>query len=135
MSILDVSYFKKIPNDIMINNILPYTYQKQNDKLLADILSFRKDIDLVNVIYTTQFNYNILLFDLINYFDVKTILLRNYSIYNNLIPNKKLSSFSERFFDRKKIITSILFFWGLLTIYERARFINKFVLFNYEFFL
>lgn len=129
---INMDYLKKIPYDIVINNIIPFTYQKQKEELLNDILSFRKDLRLIEIIYTTQFNYNILLLDLMYFFDVKTILLRNYSIYNNIIPNKKLHSFTERFFDSKKIKNSIHFFWGLLTIYQRARFINKFIIFNDE---
>ena len=37
----------KIPNDIIINHIIPFTYQVQSKILLKDIQSFYKDYEKV----------------------------------------------------------------------------------------
>lgn len=94
-------YLRKIPNDIIINHIIPYTYQTQTKNLLLDIISFTKDFDIIKNIYTFDYNFNILLQDLLLFCDDELDLFL--SISNP--TNKKL--------------------WGLLSIYQRTRFINK----------
>jgi len=37
----------KIPNDIIINHIIPFTYEVQSKILLKDIQSFYKDYEIV----------------------------------------------------------------------------------------
>jgi hypothetical protein len=94
-------YLRKIPNDIIINHIIPYTYQTQTKNLLLDIISFKKDFDIIKNIYTFDYNFNILLQDLLLFYEDELDLFL--SISN--LTNKKL--------------------WGLLSISQRTHFINK----------
>ena len=52
---------KLLPSDIIINHIIPYTYQIQPSELLLDIVSFQKDFDLIDNFYAFDYNYHILL--------------------------------------------------------------------------
>ena len=58
---------KRIPQDILREHIMPYTYKKQCSSLLLDIKSFRYDYGLIEDLYCTQFNASICLRDLINF--------------------------------------------------------------------
>jgi hypothetical protein len=120
-------YLQKIPVEIIINNIIPYTYHKQNDDLLLDIISFRRDLNIINNLYVYDYNYHMLLFDLLSFFNVETIMLRNYSIHNNIITESKVANYSAFFLNKKKLKKVIKFIWGLLTIHDRTRFINNFI--------
>jgi len=68
-------YLHKLPID-MLRYILPYTYNTQSKELLLDIRSYVEDYKLVESIYSTQYNYNILLCDL-------EIFLKMLDIENN----------------------------------------------------
>ena len=49
--------FSKLPMDIIINHILPYTYQMQPIKLLQDIKSYIKDLNIIKNYYLC-YDYN-----------------------------------------------------------------------------
>ena len=57
----------KLPFDVIINHILPYTYNPQPNNLLIDIRSYYADYKLVESVYMTQHNEWILLHDLIKF--------------------------------------------------------------------
>jgi hypothetical protein len=59
-----IECIKKIPTEIIINNILPYTYETKPTDLLLDIISFRTDYNIIINLYSFSYNYRILLFDL-----------------------------------------------------------------------
>ena len=131
---------QNLPYDVIINHILPYTYETQPKQLLNDIQSYVKDYSLVYDIYMTQFNHFILLRDLLRFCKINLtlsygivnvfeyILRRHFSICNKcdecLITmvrcnfHKQLDNHTER-----KIKT----IWGLLTAGERTNFINKYI--------
>jgi hypothetical protein len=102
---IDIKHLRNIPTDIVINHIIPYTYQIQPRELLIDIISFQKDFDLIDTLYAFDYNYQILLNDLLFYFNDK--------------------KFKTKTCLKTKIKTKIKFIWGLLTVYERTRFINN----------
>jgi hypothetical protein len=102
----DIKHLRNIPNDIVINHIIPYTYQIQPSELLLDIVSFQKDFDLIDNLYAFDYNYHILLKDLFCFFNHKKI--RTKTKIKITIKSKV------------KII------WGLLNVYERTRFINNY---------
>jgi hypothetical protein len=102
---IDIKHLRNIPTDIVINHIIPYTYQIQPRELLIDIISFQKDFDLIDTLYAFDYNYQILLNDLLFYFNDK--------------------KFKTKTCIKTKIKTKIKFIWGLLTVYERTRFINN----------
>jgi len=53
----DIKHLRNIPNDIVINHIIPYTYQIQPSELLLDIVSFKKFFDLIDNFYSFDYNY------------------------------------------------------------------------------
>jgi hypothetical protein len=101
---LKIKYLQKIPTDVIINHIIPFTYQTQSKDLLTDIISFKKDFDIIKNIYTFDYNFHILLNDLLLFFDMDV------PIYIFSISQPKI----------KKL-------WGLLTIIQRTMFINKYI--------
>lgn len=122
---------KRIPQDILREHIMPYTYKKQCSSLLLDIKSFRYDYGLIEDLYCTQFNASICLRDLINFCNngeeliineetqlIETILRRSYQI----IPIIKMLS-NPKWRYCKYII-------GLLTPSERTQFINMYIIDN-----
>ena len=100
---IKLKHLQKIPNDVIVNHIIPFTYQTQRKDLLTDIISFKKDFDIIKNIYVFDYNFHILLNDLILFFDTE---VRNFLS----ISQPKI----------KKL-------WGLMTIIQRTRFINKYI--------
>ena len=58
----------KIPYDVLINNIIPYTYIKKCPQHLKDIRSFYSHFSLVENYYYIYYNQHILLNDLERFF-------------------------------------------------------------------
>ena len=58
---------QRIPMDVMINHILPYTYEPQPKTLLQDIKNFVEDFNLVENCYAFDYNYILLLRDLLTF--------------------------------------------------------------------
>jgi len=129
--------FSKLPTEIIINHILPYTYEKQSPKLLNDIKSFYNDLNIIENYYYFEQNSSVLLNDIkifinipssyeiydisYNHHDYKFIrkrLLKKHKTYYKIILN-----YSNTEIDRaiRKII-------GLMTLIERTRFINKYII-------
>jgi hypothetical protein len=136
----------RLPFDIIINHILPYTYNTQPNNLLVDIRSYCADYKLVESIYMTQHNEFVLLHDLKkfccaylkpyygmdNKFD--SILRRHISIKNR--SEEKLINILRLNFHRNVEINTerkVKFIWGLLTPTERTEFINNFILIDDDF--
>ena len=133
------NYIKKIPTEIIINNILPYTYETKPTELLLDIISFRTDYNIIINLYAFSYNYRILLFDLIYfcnnsiYIDdsitlkLQNLLKRNYIL--SQFSNDQLVYFIYTTFHEKRrnILSQIKFIWGLLTVHERNEFINRII--------
>jgi len=138
---LKLELFKKIPIDIIINHIMPYTYKPQFKLLLFDIRSFTKDFQFVEDVYYTEYNSAVLLCDLITFcnnniapvygIDMKYeyILKRNYMLdvknhrelvaYMCINVHRNLSHNTEN---------KIKFLWGLMIPPERMRFIYKYLI-------
>ena len=74
-------YFHKLPID-MLRYILPYTHNTQSKELLRDIRSYIEDYALIDSVYSTQYNYNILLCDLEIY--LKMLDIENNYNYDNI---------------------------------------------------
>jgi hypothetical protein len=118
------NYIKKIPTEIIINNILPYTYETKPTELLLDIISFRTDYNIIINLYAFSYNYRILLFDLIYfcnnsiYIDdsitlkLQNLLKRNYIL--SQFSNDQLVYFIYTTFHEKRrnILSQIKFIWG-----------------------
>jgi hypothetical protein len=134
-----IECIKKIPTEIIINNILPYTYETKPTDLLLDIISFRTDYNIIINLYAFSYNYRILLFDLI-YFcnnsihidDSITLKLQNVLKRNFILSqfsNDQLLYFIYTTFHEKRrnTLSQIKFIWGLLTLHERNEFINRLI--------
>ena len=138
---VNVRLLEKIPEEIIINNIIPFTYNLQQRKLLRDIRSFSSDFSIVENAYAYDYNYDILIYDLLNFCNNSRIGLRNmnnnFAILLNRIfklrhySYKKLDKFVFNVFRRDLIINpmrKLRFLWGILMPIERTRFINQYVL-------
>jgi hypothetical protein len=132
-------YIEKIPTEIIINKILPYTYETKPTDLLLDIITFRTDYNIIMNLYAFSYNYRILLFDLI-YFcnnsiythDSITLKLQNLLKRNFILSkfsNDQLLYFIYTTFHEKRrnILSQIKFIWGLLNVHERNEFINRII--------
>jgi len=132
-----------LPLDIVINHIIPYTYEIQPKTLLQDIRSYSSDLDLIHNYYMFESNEMILLNDLIRFcnnniapvYDIEpryeTILKRHFSMKDMTTLEIKQFVFFD--FHRRLILNpqcKIKFLWGLLMPAERTRFFNRYVLPN-----
>ena len=137
-----------IPNDILINHIIPYTYKKQPQKLLYDLKNYIEDFRFLEEIYETQYNYGILYYDLLEYcnngppfeyeFNDKFInIIRRHIIYKNysniMVCNYIFYKFNVFYVELNNDLDDIYikksrFLWGLLKPVERIQFINKYAI-------
>ena len=127
--------------DIIINHIMPYTYKPQYKLLLFDIRSFTKDFQFVKDVYYTEYNSEILIYDLITFcnnnmapvygIDMKYeyVLKRNYLL--NLKCHRELVEYIFTNVHVNLIFKTenkIKFLWGIMTPPERMRFIYKYIM-------
>jgi hypothetical protein len=138
---INIKLLQILPHDIVVNHIIPYTYEKQPKILLQDIRSYSSDLDLIDNYYMFESNEIILLNDLVRFcnnniapvYDVEpryeTILKRHFSMKDKTRLEIKQFVFID--FHRRLIVhpeRKIKFLWGLLTPVERTRFFNRYVL-------
>ena len=62
---IDIKYVKTIPEEIINNFIIPYTYEVKPQVLLLDILTFQEDYNIIKNLYAFSYNYSVLLHDLV----------------------------------------------------------------------
>jgi hypothetical protein len=136
---IKIELLSKIPNDIIINNIIPYTYIKKCPKHLQDIRSFYSHFSLAENYYYIYYNEDILFNDLEEFFykndEIYSITNKYYKIFKRHIIFKytqyiNISNYIyEKFYNMKTPPNKkIKFIWGLLTPNERIAFLNKYVL-------
>jgi len=144
---------QRIPMDVMINHILPYTYEPQPKILLQDIKNFVEDFDLVENCYAFDYNYILLLRDLLTFCtnnketfmnpsNTLVELVKRHVLYKDIGQERLISrsrdlcyfcfvflrhsSMNKKM--ERRLKRRIRFLWGLLLPEERTRFINKFIL-------
>ena len=129
-----------LPEDIIINHIIPFTYLVQQRKLLVDIRSYVNDFSFLENIYTFEYNEEILLYDLVTFCNNGKFptwglepkydeIIRRHFIYKS-IRDSKLQLLIFMAFHRKMgqlCERKNRFLWGLLRPRERASFINKYL--------
>ena len=125
----------KVPYAVIQRHIIPYTYLLQSKELLRDIRSYKQDYDIIMSHYSTQYNDNILLADILVYYKVPLRLvsiLRRHVMYINRTPSDIYTLITSMYYNYNtnddsihRIIQNIL---GLMTPEERTRFINKNIL-------
>jgi len=138
---LNKIYIDRLPEDVIINHILPYTYKLQPIKFLNDIRSFVTDYSLIESIYMTQFNEIILLHDLLRFLYINispsygienifdTVLRRHFCLKNKneeFLINIVIICFHRNI--DINIERKIKIIWGLLRPNERTQFINKYII-------
>jgi len=138
--IVNPNNLKRLPSEIIMTHIIPYTYSVQPAIHLHDIRSFKVEYDLLQNLF---FDYNeiIILNDLVQFcnsnimpnyiisYKYEKIMRRHFSFRNKtkyeinkfvfLNIHRKMLSFSER---------KIRFLFGLLTPDERSSFFNLYIL-------
>ena len=140
----------KLPECIIINDIMPFTYKLHDKNLLLDIRSFNTDFNLVDSMYCCEpireSNYgNMLFFNDLTKF-IKTV--DNSSMLNAMMDSKDIYKpfFTRKILLKNKSITQIecwqkqfyeskisvnsknRLIWGLMTPSERTHFFNVFIL-------
>ena len=144
---IDPLLVRRLPDDVIINHILPYTYMTQPIHLIEDIRSFTTDYNLVESVYMTQFNELILLNDLLmflfinikpiygvnNMFGINDIfenLLRRHFYMKNKSDVYLITQIRVNFHRNVGVNTErkIKVIWGLMDQVERANFINMCIL-------
>jgi hypothetical protein len=134
----NASLLNKLPMDIIINEIMPFTYTIQNKDLMQDVRSFYTDMNLLeNMFY--DYNDIVISNDLIlfcNNFisplcdldDRYEKILRRLYVFKDK-KKDELRHFAFYYFHKSILVNpgnKIRFLFGLLTPLERTRFFNHF---------
>lgn len=138
-----IQLWKKIPVDVYINHIIPYTYQKIYTKLLNDIHNFIYDYNMIINYYYFYMNEYTLLIDIIWFFNKSPIIeinnlfidfLNRNIIFNKLSYDKKISFLYNNFYYNlnSNIQQKNKMLIALMTPSERAHFINQNIVEYYE---
>jgi hypothetical protein len=136
--------WKKIPVDLFINHIAPYSYQRINESLLNDIRNFTLDYRMIINYYYFDMNEHCLLVDLLWFCNRNPlsetmshsfieILNRNVT-FKQLSLGKKYEYIQKNFYYNicKNTLQKNKFILALLTPSERAQFINEYIIEYYE---
>jgi hypothetical protein len=142
----ELQLWKKIPFDIFINHIIPYTYKKINNQLLNDIRNFNFDFQMIIDYYYLDMNEICLLVDLTWFYNGScnilyvtinhsfiNILNRNFT-FKNFSLDKKMDFIKKNFYFNINVNThkKNKFLLSLLTPSERASFINEYIIQYYD---
>ena len=131
--------FSKLPEDIIIEKIMPFVYNFQPKCLLRDIRSFTTDYSIVKDMYEIYYN-PIIFFNDITMFchekcghqeHIPSLGGIEYIFYRSIKFKDKPATYVIEYI--KSIQKNVKWrhcrlVWGLFTPEERTRFINKFVL-------
>lgn len=117
------TYMRRLPPDIVQFVIIPYTYSLQSKEHLLDIRSFVYELRMIDSIYATQYNYKILLYDLL-------VFVKEAPCIGKRISSMCVNLRNKLVYDEDRIYGYCRRIWGCLTTTERSRFISKFILDN-----
>tara|TARA_B110000967_G_C18901899_1_gene576366 strand:- start:5073 stop:5432 length:360 start_codon:yes stop_codon:yes gene_type:complete len=112
-----------LPDDIIREHIMPYTYIPISREQIADIHSYNRDYNELTNYYFPQYNDVILLNDLEQFVENHRPIFDNYT---------RVCRKTNHLFIKKHTNTTnkCRLVWGELTPRERAHFFNVFVLEN-----
>ena len=135
---INIKFINRLPQDVVINHILPYTYRTKPKHHLSDIRNYVTDYALIESVYMTQLNDMILLNDLLLFlyipsYGIENIfenVLRRHIYFGNKEAEFMINHIRLDFHRNTGVNTErkIRIIWGLLKPYERTNFINKYVL-------
>jgi hypothetical protein len=129
--------WRKIPYDVFINHIIPYTYQEIDSTLLNDIRNFISDYRIILNYYAFDMNEYFLIHDILVFLisDEITIDFLNRNVmFKNLSLDKKYEYIQQHFQKNlnSKVDQKNKFLLALMKPSERARFINQHIITEFE---
>lgn len=137
---LNIKLLHSLPDDVIINHIIPYTYMIKPYKNLYDIRNYYMDYEIVDNHYSFNYNNYILINDLVlfcnNHLNLETEINVNFfNILNrNFMANKKSRDeislyIIKNFYTEihQNIDYKIRLLWGLFRPKERIFFRTKFI--------
>lgn len=141
---MEAQLWKKIPTDVFINHIAPYTYQQYDKSLLNDVRNFIRDYCMIINYYYFDMNEYCLLLDLLWFCNKKLlfetitqsfmdIMNRNIA-FNALSLGKKYEYIHHHFYFDGNVKTTQKnkYILALLTPSERVQFINEYIIEYYH---
>ena len=120
--------FGYLPEEIIVNHIMPFIYKPQPKILLSDIKSFYTDFHLLDN-YSYYYNTYCLYNDILDFIPMDTLLIRSYNCKD--FTNYNLTLYvTNKFYTRiiKNVNYKSRMLWGLMTPIERTRFINEYII-------
>ena len=130
--------FKKIPEDIVINHIMPYAYNIQPKELLIDIRSYMTDFQIVMDCYYIHYNERILLHDLHMFCrsnmasifgeDYLNCSIKTVTHIMNELHEFEFWNLYYNSFPSSKIHQRVKLLWAYLKPSHRTKFINEYIL-------
>jgi hypothetical protein len=131
--------WRTLPQDIVTQHIMPYTYREQPPQLLRDIRSYYADYTLVDEYYSANYNEYMWLNDIVCFFTLPHFhstkngvekILKRHIKYKDTENSALIETVFDLYYKNigRNIEPKIRFLWGLLLPAERAQFINKFLL-------
>ena len=131
----------KIPYDVFINHIIPYTYQKIDSNLLNDIQNFLRDYRIILNYYSFDMNPGFLIHDILLFCsngEMQFNILNDSFIdfLNRNLMFKKLTLYKKTEYIKRNYCLNLAsnveqknkFLFSLFTPNERARFINTYII-------
>ena len=138
MSIDIIEYIEnktKIPYAVIQRHIIPYTYLPQSKQLLRDIITYIQDYNIIMSHYSTQYNDNILIADILFYYKLPLKLvnvLMRHIMYKDSEQNDIYTLIMTTYYNYNtnnvsvsRIIRTIL---GVMSPEERTNFINEYII-------
>jgi hypothetical protein len=144
MQVENTKLWKKIPTDIFINHIAPYSYRLNDNNLLTDIRNFAFDYNMIINYYYFDLNEYCLMIDLMWFCNKKLLftaestcfmdILNRNTVFNALSLGEKYQYMQHHFYYNTRIhaVKKNRFILALLTPSERAQFINEYIIEYYE---
>jgi hypothetical protein len=121
----------RIPDDVIINHIIPYTYSTQPISLQEDIRDFKTSFPQIVQIYTgiygTRYGANILHLDILRLLSPPRVL---YDVMKRRfdLRNANTQRVHQIITGFRNIGNKTKMLWGLLTPRERTHFFNEYAL-------
>jgi hypothetical protein len=121
----------RLPDDIIMNHIIPYTYSTQPVSLQEDIhdfkTSFPQIIQIYTGIYGTRYGLNLLHLDIIRFTSPPRVLYDVMKRHFNL-RNASSQRIHQIIIGFRNVYRKTKMIWGLLTPRERTHFFNEYTL-------
>ena len=146
LSINMQSLIDRVPVDVIINHIIPYTYHCQPKHLLLDIRSYYTDKNILESVFFIDYNPHVLLYDLLCFCNKDTIPIYSINGCYRVIIKRHVSQQHKTnsevdnyiFFTMYKrmpnnVERKINFIWGLLLPKERTQFLNIYLENRYDY--